>query len=207
MDRVKLVLTQSYLASFIFVQALFFNYWWIIVSVYVYILTKALSIRYLPPFALILGASGTETNNLVKMVQSAARPLAARELLQVKMNLLRDTHVATTSFRIANAFINWEAFVELYCTVSKLVVIDIENITDAIDVELSTIDQHDLWHKVIFFTPSESAHVHRILRQYPSAQVACVTGDLDALARTIKYVAGNPKRMPSKTNPLHLARL
>jgi hypothetical protein len=80
----KIVLTQSYLASFIFVQALFFNYWWIIVSVYVYILTKALSVRYLPPFAVILGASGTETNNVVKTVQSAARPLAVRELLQVK---------------------------------------------------------------------------------------------------------------------------
>jgi len=151
LDQVRLVIAAT--AVLIIFQALVFDYWLLIIPLFLVSLTMIAATKHMPPFVLVLAVSDPKAIHLAKKIEKRIYPLAMKELLQVEdksahADLLR----YSTSSRIINEAIDWKLLIECYCITSKIIVLDIRQISPHVMEELSILDGHNLWNKVIILS-------------------------------------------------------
>jgi len=202
LDKVTLVLRS--VTVLVLVQALAFELWWIPIGVYLFVLTRALGMRALPPFALILGESGARANDLVIQALKSVRPLSVRELLSIKPSLRGDDlQRGHTTVRLMNDLLNWEALVDVYAEFAKVIIVDARSITQYLRDELGLLNRRSLWYKTIIHADENSKageEVAALLRGY-GAPTTIICDSISNVVECLGEIARDKMKMPSPDRP------
>jgi hypothetical protein len=207
----RMFLTMSYLAVFIFAQGLLFNHWWIIVSLYYFTLSRVIGRRFMPPFVVALGESGSVGEGLVKNITAVAAPLAVRELLKIEINsagkFVGNISRFQGMYRIGNRALNWQVFVETYCDFAKLIVLDLRNTSPNVDEECEILNKKDLWYKVLIISKDRTGLAARcagIEFNQDSISKVPIFDAPSELCLAVSRIAKNRQDIPSKERPAWL---
>jgi hypothetical protein len=202
-DKVFLVL--GFLSTFVFVQAVAFNYWWLIVAAYLYVLSRALAIRFMPPFILVLGHSSKLSFDLVKIALKSGRPLGVKELMFMEATLVGDQlQRGATTARLMNDLLSWQALVELYCVLVKIIVVDARMITPHLREELEIIRRHNLWYKTVVLTERDAAITSELTALIRGVEVAgaIVCDRQDIISKCLRVSSSDKAKCPSSDRPV-----
>jgi hypothetical protein len=164
--------------------------------------------RYWPPFVVTLGESGSLGEDLVKNITDAAVPMGVRELLKLDTGsageMFRSSHRFNTTYRVNNAVLNWSLFVEKYCAVAKLIVLDLRNESVHVDAECLILNENDWWYKVLIISKDGSGATGRVggvkMNQDSIGKVPTFH-EPSELCLAVSKIAKNRENMPSKERP------
>ncbi len=205
----RAVLIMDFLGTFVFVEGLAFNHWWIIISLYYFVMSKATGVRYAPPFVVALGESGELGEELVKSLTRGAFPLAVKELLRFDADSMEgmghNIRRFMTTFRVDNEVYNWQFFVGLYCRFTKLIVLDVRNLSVGVEEEIAILKDLDLWYKVLIISKEgvgRGGGDSRFDLADSSAEMVPMFYKPSELYSVISAIAKNSVRVPSKERPI-----
>jgi hypothetical protein len=160
------ILSFSLFAVFLAIVSVFFFYI-IFISIPIVVLVSAAWLRAgVPPFVLLLGATGSGSFTLSRRVMAVISPLTLAEFLdndaidqevkdrsQYEIGRYRsDVFVTDTFFPSARIVIDdnsWQEAVKRYCFVAHVIVFDLRKRSVHTDFEIQVINTHNLWYKVM----------------------------------------------------------
>jgi len=201
-DRV-LSISYNY-AVLLFILGLLVHIWWLCLSALLlsFSVLHALK-RSWPGYALILGGSKNEsTRNVVLLVTKLIRPLFTVNLLDmVSSDELEHELFKATSYRLKNHVVSWESAVETHAFFARVIIIDLNETSDAVKKELEIIKDSNFDYKTVIldennYLNSGDSNLSIDLEQF------YVASSQTELVQAIKLVIEDIQMPPSREVPL-----
>ncbi|MBY5370468.1 hypothetical protein ACC696_35715 [Rhizobium ruizarguesonis] len=183
------------------------RWWWLTISALLFSFTSVHAVRVAwPGFTLVLGRSEDKNfHKLFKHVVFATRPFNTTTMVDFPEDLEQDLSTILNN-RIQNLVVSWEAAVEVYATLAKVIIVDLDDLEDAVKTELQLIDQKQFWYKtIIFSSDSVNGSLAEVsLRTAPADAGALVTSDIGTVRRAVKSVRKSCAVPLSRENPVSM---
>lgn len=204
-DRLMFALTCYAVA--IGIAGVVANRWWLAISLLLFSLTSAHSIRRTwPGFTLVLGSSQDQGfRGLLYRVMLATRPFNTTTMVNfLKPEDLERELDLVLQDRVRNIVVSWEAAAEVHASLAKVIVISLDDLRDAVTTELQLIDRKSLWYKTIVFSRGSVGDILATIspQLVPSVAGALVTSDISEVKSAIRSVKQRHATFPSPVHPI-----
>ncbi|MBY5471528.1 hypothetical protein HFO86_15110 [Rhizobium leguminosarum] len=181
------------------------RWWWLTITALLLSFTSVHAVRVAwPGFTLVLGRSEDKHfHKLFNHVVLATRPFNTTTMVNFPKDL--EQHLSSIlNNRVQNLLVSWEAAVGVYATLAKVIIIDLDDLKDAVTSELQLIDQKQFWYKTIIFSSSSvnDALAKVSLKTAPADAGALLTSDIGTVRRAVKSVKKTYEVPLSQENPV-----
>ncbi|MBY5533679.1 hypothetical protein HFO58_10970 [Rhizobium leguminosarum] len=181
------------------------RWWWLTITSLLFSFTSVHAGRVAwPGFTLVLGRSEDKHfHKLFNRVVLATRPFNTTTMVNFPKDLEQDLSSILNN-RVQNLVVHWEAAVEVYATLAKVIIIDLDDLESAVKTELQLIDQKEFWYKTIIFSSGSvnDALARVSLKTAPADMGALLTSDIGTVRRAVKSVKKGYEFPLSHENPV-----